>query len=79
MSFQRWLHKAHPGNQHIYFMGNLAEARTHIAQADTAAQRAWDAYEAGLVYLFQKRISPMHSAYIAVRTREPYNKTSPIT
>lgn len=85
INFHDWLKVARPGDSFTYYIGNLAAARGDVSafprRAENApelieAQRAWDAYVAGLVSLVQRANTPCrpngtHPSfnYIAQRTR----------
>ena len=85
MNINDWLADAKPGERFVYFSGHLAaareESRTHTRNAKfnwtwpalEAAESAWQAHEAGLVRLVQKRMPDRGAGfdYIAVRAKDP--------
>ncbi len=58
-----------PGQRMIYHTGFLHEDRQFDVPVARRAAIAWDAYEMGIAFLFQKRLNQHNCDYIIVRRR----------
>jgi hypothetical protein len=75
-----WLKRAKLGDRRVYHVGNAASESPRVAvdngdpkcvpKYPQLSELAWRAYEAGLVWLFQKRLASHKFEYIVIRTRK---------
>lgn len=64
-----------PGQAWVYHRGALMGDRQRgcaFQAVDNTACAAWAALEAGKVKLFQRRVGPSETDYIAIKNPEPY-------
>jgi len=65
--FHKFLLTAKPGEQHIYWTGNLAKAAHDQLEALTLRDLAWQAQSNNVVCLTQRRVAYDSCAYIATK------------
>jgi hypothetical protein len=65
--FHKFLLTAKPGQQHIYWTGNLAKAVHDQLEAWMLRDMAWNAQSNRVVCLTQRRVGPESCAYIATK------------
>lgn len=68
---QDFIDTARPGDSVVYHVGNLARERQRPTNrsifVNASARTAWAAYQAGKVFLTQKRVDEDRCQYIATR------------
>ena len=65
--FHKFLLTAKPGEQHIYWTGNLAKAAHDQLEALTLRDIAWQAQSSRVVFITQRRVAYDSCAYIATK------------
>lgn len=80
---RKWINTSRPGHHYVYFRGSLINARgqyqnvndelTYLPNDEitSLANEAWQAYKAGRVHLFQRKLHDNEYEYIAVKRYLP--------